>query len=112
MSVYRVVLKLKETVYAKRLAQCWHTVNVHQTLVIFVIRCLKSLSISISAIQNIYTAEGIKKKKHLVFLGYLTTTLKILKCFSYLTSKTKHIFVPLGLETHEKNGKYDGYQGE
>lgn len=63
MSVYWVVMKLKETLYANRLAQCWHTVNLHQTLVIFVIRCLRSLSISIPAIQNIYTAEGIKKTK-------------------------------------------------
>ena len=96
MSVYRVVLKLKETIYAKCLAQCWHTVNVHQTLVIFVIRCLRSLSISISAIQNIYTAEGIKKKKKPGFPGLFNHHTENFKMFQLFDLKNKAYFCASG----------------
>lgn len=93
------MLKLKETIYAKHLAQCWHTVNVQQTLASFVIRCLK-----VPFHSNVWLHHPNSKctcsrwDEKLVFLGHLATILKILKCFSYLTSKTKYIFVSLGLE--------------
>ena len=95
------MLKLKETIYAKRLAQCWHTVHVQQTLASFLSRCLK-----VPFQSNIWLHHPNSKRTcsrwdfHPIshFLGHLATTLKILKCFSYLTSKTKYIFVSLELE--------------
>lgn len=94
MSVRWVVLKLKETIYAKCLAQFWDTVNLHQTLVIFVIRCLRSLSISIPAIQNIYTAEGIKKPPG--FPGSFNHHSENFKMFQLFDLKNKAYFCASG----------------